>query len=100
MPEFVCIQFVEYVLAEAEPCGVGIMRIHHLAPDLNRHCIACFLLPGDLFDLEPAGFRLKKDSSTEIERDRNLAFFEAVEILRHTDVEIKRARNLQADRGA
>src|SRR5262245_19893968 len=100
MPSFVGIQFVECIPAKAQPRGVGIVDIHHVAPNLEGQVIARFLFPRYLFDLQPSAVCRKKDRSAEIKTDRNVALVESLEVLCDSHIEIERARHLKTGRGA
>src|SRR5579872_2842845 len=53
-PNFVLIQAVESVFAKLQPRAVGIVALHHVAPDFYRQPEARFLVPGNGSDLQPA----------------------------------------------
>src|SRR5689334_12765980 len=100
MPAFVCIQSLECIPAQAQPRSVGIVGIHHVAPNLQRHVKACFLFPGDLVNLQRPRFISEKDGSAEVELDGNETFSESLKIFGHAYIEIERARNLKSGYGA
>src|SRR6185295_3178687 len=62
---FVVEQLLEYLALQMQPRCIGIMRVHHLLPNLNWQAVGSFAVPGYLCRLQPAVVFGVEDGSAE-----------------------------------
>lgn len=99
MVRFELVEPFEDFAAQAEPCRIGIIEIHHLLPYLNRKPIIGDAVPWNLRDLQ-SHCSSKEYSTAEEQRDGQLPVFESMEVFCDRDVEVEGAGNGYVDHGA
>ena len=92
-------QGIKALPAEAYPCRIREIAVHHCPQHGHRQCERRLLLPGHLLDGEACG-GLGEDGAAKEHADGNLALVERLEILGRSHLEIVGAGQRQVDLGA